>query len=417
MGMPAEGRKRVVIESVEPEIDGGRFPIKRVTGEPVVVEADVFADGHDQLECRLLYRREADPAWQAVPMTALGNDRWRGEFLVSAVGRYRYTIEGWISRFRTWRAHLRKRVEAAQDVRVDLLIGAELIEEAAKRAEGAEAARLRGWADRLRQPADPIAQGALALDEALAEVALRYPDQGLATRYEPELGVVVDRKRARFSAWYEVFPRSCASEPGRHGTFRDCEAWLPYIAGMGFDVLYLPPIHPIGQAFRKGKNNAESAAPGEVGSPWAIGAGDGGHTGVHAELGTLADFRRLIARAADAGLEIALDIAFQCSPIIPGCGITPSGSGTDRTAPSSTPKIHPRSTRTSTRSTSRPPAWQQLWDALRDVFLFWIEQVSASSGWTTRTPSRSLLGVGDRRGERPTSRRAISSPRRSPGPK
>src|SRR6266542_5436489 len=271
MVLPTEGRNRVVIEGVDPEIDGGRFPIKRVSGEVVVVEADVFADGHDQLECRLLYRRDAEEGWQAVPLTPLGNDRWRGEFIVTEIGTYWYTIEGWISRFRTWRADLRKRVEAAQDVRVDLLIGAGLIEDVAGRAVGPEAERLRAWAHQLRQPADLSVQAAVALDDALAELVLRYPDRGLATRYERELGVVVDREKARFSTWYEVFPRSCAAEPGRHGTFRDCEAWLPYVAGMGFDVLYLPPVHPVGTAFRQGKNNTETAGPDEVGRPWAIG--------------------------------------------------------------------------------------------------------------------------------------------------
>jgi starch synthase (maltosyl-transferring) len=374
MVLPTEGRNRVVIEGVDPEIDGGRFPIKRVCGEAVVVEADVFGDGHDQLECRLLYRRDAEEDWQGVPMTPLGNDRWQGEFIVTEIGTYRYTIEGWISRFRTWRADLRKRVEAAQDFRVDLLIGAGLIEDAAGRAVGPEAERLRAWADQLRQPAQLSAQGAIALDDALAELVLRYPDRGLATRYERELGIVVDREKARFSTWYEVFPRSCAAEPGRHGTFRDCEAWLPYIAGMGFDVLYLPPVHPIGKAFRKGKNNAESTAPGEVGSPWAIGAPDGGHTGVHRDLGTLSDFRRLVARARDAGLEVALDIAFQCSPDHPWVRDHPEWfrrrpDGTIQYAenpPKKYQDIYPLDFET--------PSWPQLWEALRDVFLFWIEQ-------------------------------------------
>ena len=369
-----EGQKRVVIEAVEPEIDGGRFPVKRVCGESVLVEADVFADGHEQLECRLLYQREADAEWQTVPMTALGNDRWRAEFLVSKVGRYRYTIEGWVSRFRTWRADLRKRLEAGQDLRVDLLIGADLIEDAAGRAPAAEAKRLRAWAKQLREPADAASQGALALDDALSELALRYPDRTLSTRHERELVVVVDRERARFSTWYEVFPRSCAPEPGRHGTFRDCEAWLPYIAGMGFDVLYLPPVHPVGAPFRKGKNNTETAGPDDVGSPWAIGAAEGGHTAIHPALGTLEDFRRLVARAREAGLEVALDIAFQCSPDHPWVREHPEWfrrrpDGTIQYAenpPKKYQDIYPLDFETST--------WRALWEALRGVFLFWIEQ-------------------------------------------
>jgi len=369
-----EGRKRVVIEGVEPEIDAGRFPVKRVSGDTLTVEADVFADGHDQLDCRLLYQREGDANWQAVPMASLGNDRWRGQFVVGELGRYRYTIEGWISRFGTWRADLRKRLEAGQDLGVDLLIGAELIEDAAGRAAAAEAKLLRAWAKQLRDPGDPAGQAKVALDDALAELALRYPDRSLATRYERELVVVVDRERARFSTWYEVFPRSCAPEPGRHATFRDCEAWLPYIAGMGFDVLYLPPIHPIGRAFRKGRNNVEAATPDDVGSPWAIGAAEGGHTAIHPPLGTLEDFRRLVARTRDAGLEVALDVAFQCSPDHPWVREHPEWfrrrpDGTIQYAenpPKKYQDIYPLDFETT--------AWQSLWEALRGVFLYWAEQ-------------------------------------------
>jgi starch synthase (maltosyl-transferring) len=276
-----EGRKRVVIEGVEPEIDAGRFPVKRVAGDTVTVEADIFADGHDQLDCRLLYRRDGARDWESAPMTALGNDRWRAAFPVTEPGRYRYTVEGWVSHLRTWRADLEKRVAAGQDVRVDLQIGARLIEDAAGRAPAAEAERLRACANQLRDAADPSARARSVLEDDRIELALRYPDRSLATRYERELPVVVDRDRARFSTWYELFPRSCAPEAGRHATFRDCETWLPYVAGMGFDVLYLPPIHPIGRAFRKGRNNLENGGPDDVGSPWAIGAAEGGHTAVH----------------------------------------------------------------------------------------------------------------------------------------
>jgi starch synthase (maltosyl-transferring) len=369
-----EGRRRVVIEGVEPLIDGGRFPIKRVIDDLVTVEADVFADGHDQVECRLLFRREADGVWAEVPMRALGNDRWRGEFPVSEIGRYRYTIEGWTSRFRTWRADLVKRLEAGQDVGVELLIGAQLIEDAAGRAPASEGEYLRAWAQRLRTPNETAAGGALALDEKLGELAQVYADRGLATRYGLEPAVIVDRVRARYSTWYEVFPRSCAPEPGRHGTFRDCEAWLPYIAGMGFDVLYLPPIHPIGRSFRKGRDNTVTAQPEDVGSPWAIGAVDGGHTAVHPDLGTLADFRRLVARAREAGLEVALDIAFQCSPDHPWVRDHPEWfrsrpDGTIQYAenpPKKYQDIYPLDFET--------PAWRELWNELRDVMLFWAEQ-------------------------------------------
>jgi starch synthase (maltosyl-transferring) len=369
-----DGRRRVVIEGVQPLIDGGRFPIKRVIGDWVVVEADVFADGHDQVECRLLFRRQADAGWTEVTMRPLGNDRWRAEFQVSEMGRYHYTLEGWISRFGTWRAALAKRLEAGQDIQVDLLIGAELIEASARQAPAAEAELLQAWARRLREPGEVAGRAGLAMDETLGKLALAHTSRELGTRYELEPAVVVDRVRARYSTWYEVFPRSCAAEPGRHGTFKDCETWLPYIAGMGFDVLYLPPIHPIGRSFRKGRNNTVEAQPGDVGSPWAIGGEEGGHTGVHPELGTLDDFRRLVERAQATGLEVALDLAFQCTPDHPWVRDHPEWfrrrpDGTIQYAenpPKKYQDIYPIDFET--------PAWRELWNELLKVILFWVEQ-------------------------------------------
>jgi starch synthase (maltosyl-transferring) len=365
---------RVVIEDVQPAVDGGRFPIKRVVGDRVVVEADVFADGHDVLACRLLWRADSAAEWVEAPMTPLGNDRWRAAFPVDSLGRFLYTIEGWVDRFLTWRRDLAARIAAGQDVPVETLMGAALIEEAADRATGDAARRLRGWARALREADDAARRNALALDEPLGDLAARYPDRAHATRCGTALPVVVDRTRARCSAWYEVFPRSCAAEPGRHGTFRDCAAWLPYIAGMGFDVLYFPPIHPIGRAFRKGPNNAPDAGPDDVGSPWAIGAVEGGHTAVHPALGTLEDFRALVAQARAAGLEVALDIAWQCAPDHPYVGAHPEWfrarpDGTIQYAenpPKKYQDIYPFD--------FESPAWRDLWTELRDVVVFWIEQ-------------------------------------------
>ncbi len=358
-------RARVVIESVRPQIDDGRFPIKRVVGESVVVEADIFADGHDELSCRLWYRQGANGPWRETPMLPLGNDRWRGEFRVTELCNYHYTIEGWVDPFRTWRHDLIKRLEAGQNVDADLLMGAALIEKAAERATGDDAGKLLTWAQRLRQ-------GESAVDEDLADTVFRYPDVQFATRYSKDLAVVVDREKARFSAWYEIFPRSCSSEPGQHGTFRDCEGWLPYIASMGFDVLYLPPIHPIGRTFRKGRNNAASAVPGDVGSPWAIGAKEGGHKSILPELGSIEDFRRLVAKAAEHGLEIALDIAFQCSHEHPYLRDHPEWfrkrpDGTIQYAenpPKKYQDIYPLDFDTPNR--------QELWEELQSVMLFWI---------------------------------------------
>ena len=357
------GRKRVVIEGVDPEIDGGRFPIKRVIGETVTVEADIFADGHDQLSCRLLCRRKEESRWTEILMEPLGNDRWRAEFPVAAMGEFRYTLEGWIDHLKTWHTDLEKRIKAGQDVAVDLQIGAAWIEDAAERAPDDAARRLLDGAALLRT-------GSTAIDEGLIELARQYPDRRFTTRYEKELAVVVDREKARFSTWYELFPRSCSPEPGRHGTFHDCESWVPYIASMGFDVLYLPPIHPIGHVFRKGKNNSQQAAAGDAGSPWAIGAAEGGHESIHPDLGTLADFQRLISHAKNYGIEIALDIAFQCAPDHPYVHAHPEWfrarpDGTIQYAenpPKKYQDIYPFDFDTA--------HWRELWEELRNVMMF-----------------------------------------------
>jgi starch synthase (maltosyl-transferring) len=294
------GRRRVIIESVQPSIDAGRFPIKRVMNEQVVVEADIFTDGHDLLSAVLCYLPACQAHWTEVPMVPLGNDRWQGRFTVVQLGRYCYTVQAWVDPFATWHQALRKRVLAGQEVTAELLVGAELIAAASQRATGTDAAQLQEWVRLLRMPLESEsaerAQRVLE-DETLLRLMATYPDRRFATTYPREFPVVVDRDKARFSTWYEMFPRSCAPVPGQHGTFKDCAARLPYIAHMGFDVLYLPPIHPIGQIHRKGNNNASVATADDPGSPWAIGSAAGGHTAVHPQLGTLADFRGLVAKA------------------------------------------------------------------------------------------------------------------------
>ena len=362
---------RAVIESVTPSVDGGRFPIKRVVGEQVVVEADCFADGHDELACLLLYRRESDTAWSSVPMQALGNDRWRAAFTVGAMGAYRYTVTAWVDALLSWRHDFARRVEA-EDLRVAAQAGALLIDGSASRAKAAAKRRLTAWAKLLRTERDPSALAALAQDEELAALANEYPDRSSASTHPVELMVQVDRERARYSTWYELFPRSFSPVKGRHGTFKDCEAVLPYVASMGFDVVYFPPIHPIGREQRKGPNNSLLTAPSDVGSPWAIGALEGGHTSVHPELGTLADFRALIARAGEHGLEVALDIAFQCAPDHPWVREHPEwfrwrSDGTVQYAenpPKKYQDIYPFNFESG--------QWRELWNALADVFLFWI---------------------------------------------
>jgi starch synthase (maltosyl-transferring) len=368
-----DGRKRVVIERVSPEIDCGRFPIKRVVGERVVVEADVFADGHDQIACQILYWQDENKL-KSSPMKPLGNDRWRGEFPVEELGRYQYTVEGWIDRFETWRVDLVKRVAAGQDVRIELLLGTDLIAESAAQAMGEDAQALRQWAIRLRQAKDKPEGAAIALEGGLLELIRRYPVKHFASRYGKQLAAVVDREKARFSTWYEVFPRSCAREAGRHGTFRDCELWLPYIASMGFDVVYLPPVHPIGLEFRKGKNNSPNPQPTDPGSPWAIGSAEGGHKSILPNLGTLVDFKHFVSAAEKQGLEVAIDIAFQCAPDHPCVREHPEWfrkrpDGTIQYAenpPKKYQDIYPLDFESA--------EWRALWEELKSIFDYWIDQ-------------------------------------------
>lgn len=369
-----EGRRRVIIENVKPEIDGGRFPIKRTIDEDVIVEADVFVDSHETISCVLLYRKQEDPAWRETPMVFLGNDCWRGVFKVIELGCYVYGINAWIDRFKTWRRDFKKKTEAGQDVTLDLLTGMALIEDAASRDSCVAAERLREWADTLKSEKAMEKKILLAIDKDLSELMALCPDKRFASLYEKELRVVVDRIRARFSTWYEMFPRSCSKNRQTHGTLRDCEKRLAYIAEMGFDVLYLPPIHPIGYTHRKGKNNAPTAESGDPGSPWAIGSKEGGHMSLCPSLGTLKDFQRLMEKAREHGIEVALDLAFQCSADHPYVKDHPEWfshrpDGTIQYAenpPKKYEDIYPLDFETEN--------WRTLWQELRDVVFFWINK-------------------------------------------
>jgi starch synthase (maltosyl-transferring) len=369
-----DGRRRAVIEDVTPSIDAGRFPVKRIVGDRVRVEADAFADGHDVVIAHLLHRPPGEDSWLEVPMTGPDNDRWWAEFTVERQGRHRFTVQAWVDRFATWLRDLRRRIDAGQDVAVDLLIGAELIETAAGRAaetgEKAGAARLSAWAAELR---GPTADSERALDAELAAVARAHTPRRFATLH-PELEIVVDRERAAFSAWYELFPRSASPDPSRHGTLRDVIARLPYIAGMGFDVLYLPPIHPIGREFRKGPNNRTESGPGDPGSPWAIGSVEGGHRDVHSELGTLDDVRALVAAAREHGMEVALDIAFQAAPDHP---LVRTHEEWFRRRPDGTIQYAenpPKKYQDIVPFDFESDAWREMWIDLRDTIAFWVDE-------------------------------------------
>lgn len=356
------------IEDVFPQIDGGRFPVKRIVGERVEVWADIYRDGHEVVAAELVWRREQDREWRRAPMTHHTNDRWGGSFVPDAPGRYVYAIETWTDEFATWRHGFELKHKAGADLTLDAIEGAGLLTKARASGQAAAAVILRQCEDFL-QTGDAAPLLTEELKTAMAESQLR-PDL-TRSRLFP---FVADRPRARHGAWYEMMPRSQGVNPGQHGTFQDCIARLPDIAAMGFDVVYLTPIHPIGRVNRKGRNNAVTAAEGDPGSPYAIGSADGGHDAVHPELGTLEDFRGFVAACKTLNMEVALDIAVQCSPDHPWL------------------KDHPQWFRKrpdgSMRYAENPPKKYEdivnpdfgsedagaLWNALRDVILFWIDQ-------------------------------------------
>jgi starch synthase (maltosyl-transferring) len=391
---PAEGRKRVIIEEIRPQVDCGRYPARRILGDRVEVSAAIFSDGHDHVAARLLYKPASESEWRSTPMTALTNDMWSASFIVDQLGPWIYTIQAWVDHFDTWCADLKKRLAAQplliqadpaspesakrdlppQDIPLAFTIGASLVDQIAARAKGKDAQAFKELGISLRWMAgknSPLYE--YPLSPEIEEMAARYPDLSYASATEKELHLWVDRERARFSSWYEIFPRSTSADPARHGTFADVELLLPDIAAMGFDILYMPPIHPIGMAFRKGPNNSVTASPEDEGSPWAIGSPEGGHKAIHAGLGTFADFDHLVVAAHANGMELALDIAFQCSPDHPWVKQHPEWfvhrpDGTIQYAenpPKKYQDIYPLN--------FESKDWRGLWDELRSVFQFWID--------------------------------------------
>ena len=378
---PTEGRKRIVIEEIQPSVNDGRHPAKRILGDLVEITAAIFGDGHDHVAARLLYRHASQRKAQATPFTALTNDFWSATFTADRLGLWYFTIEAWIDHFDTWTHDLAKRLAAqtdsAQDIPLALRIGANHLDAAASRAKAksADARKLTAAAANLRSLADQnLALYDSPITTDLIALVAKYPDFRFATKYSTELPLWVDRERARFSSWYELFPRSTSPNPGQHGTLRDVAARVPEIAAMGFDVLYMPPIHPIGIAFRKGRNNSTTPEPNDVGSPWAIGAPEGGHTAILPALGTLADFDALVQTAQSHHIDIALDIAFQCSPDHPWVAAHPAWfshrpDGTIQYAenpPKKYQDIYPLNFESSD--------WRGLWDALYGVFKFWVDR-------------------------------------------
>ncbi len=365
---------RFVIGAVTPTLDDGRYPVKRILGDACAVGADILRDGHDVLAARVAYRGPGDAGWQHVPLVHdFDRDRWTGTFVPDRIGRWRFTVEAWTDRFATWRHALAVRIEAGRDVALDLSEGAALVGEAVAQATGADRTTLARVAADLDSRDLPIAgRAALALHEDLVSLVPRHLSPRDRTRHDRVFTVIVDRAPARFAAWYEMFPRSLGAEPGRHGTLRDAAARLPAIAALGFDVVYLPPIHPIGTTHRKGRNGEPNAGPDDPGSPWAIGGAAGGHKAIEPALGTLADFDHFVTVAREHGLEVALDYAPHCSPDHPWVREHPDWfvhrpDGSIKCAenpPYTFDDIVPLDFWCADRAA--------LWSACRDVFGFWI---------------------------------------------
>jgi starch synthase (maltosyl-transferring) len=368
-----DGKVRVIIENVYPNVDCGRFPVKRALGDTVGVRADLFADGHEAVGAVLLYRHESERGWTECAMVPEGNDRFASSFTVEKTGRYLYSVKAWVDHFATWHQGLIKKKKAETVSEIDLLIGAEMARSAAERAKTKkEQERLREYAGILADPERrQTEREECAASQEFFSAVDAEPDLSHALRYEPALELWVEREKAVFSTWYEMFPRSAGS-PGRHGTFKDCMKRLPVIADMGFDVLYFPPIHPIGKSFRKGRNNALRSTEKDPGSPWAIGSEEGGHKSIHPELGSLQDFKTLVKEGRRYGIEIALDIAFQCSPDHPYVKEHPEWFTTRPDGSIQYAENPPKKYEDIYPLNFESDNWQELWEELKSVFVYWI---------------------------------------------
>jgi starch synthase (maltosyl-transferring) len=368
-----QNQTRIIIENVLPQLDGGVYPIKRIVGQKVTVTSDIFSDGHDVLQSCVKFKHEDDKSWQEVRMTPTVNDSWIAEFKVEKQGIYTYFVEGWVDYALNWQHGTERKIQDNQYVKSELLEGAEYVRAVQKMATDSETEYLNRVAYLFETEAE--------YDHAIPEVTSlelknifkKYPILFLENK-SLDLQVYVDRKKALFSTWYEFFPRSASEFEHKHGTFKDCERLLPRVASMGFDTLYFPPIHPIGEVNRKGKNNATNAQFGDVGSPWGIGSQYGGHKSTHPELGTIDDFKSLVRKAKDLGIEVAMDYALQAAPDHPYVKDFPQWfkwrpDGTVQYAenpPKKYQDIQPIYFESSD--------WKNLWKELLDVALFWIEE-------------------------------------------
>jgi len=368
-----QNQTRIIIENVSPQIDCGSFAIKRIVGQNVNVNADVFSDGHDIIECCVKFKHEKDKNWQKVRMSPKENDEWTADFKVEKQGYYTYFVEGWVDYALNWQHGTERKIHDNQQVQSELLEGAEYIRAVQKFADTSEKEYLKKIAKYFTTETEYSRAIQEATSHELTRIFKKYPIRFLENK-SSELKVYVDRKKALFSTWYEFFPRSSSQEEGKHGTFKDCERLLPRVAAMGFDTLYFPPIHPIGEVNRKGKNNATNAQAGDVGSPWGIGSQFGGHKSTHPDLGTIDDFKSLVYKAQELGIEIAMDYALQAAPDHPYVKDFPQWfkwrpDGTVQYA-ENPPKKYQDILPIYFESSD----WKNLWKELLDVALFWVEE-------------------------------------------
>ncbi len=367
------GTRRVVIDHVSPSIDGGRNPFKRVLGDWIPFTAHAFADSHDLLQVELRVRKMNSDSWQVLPMLPLGNDEFEATYRTDEIGLFEYEVAGVIDHYGSWYEGFQKKHAEGVPLDLECRIGAELLQHAADRADDRHAEQLREWAEHLADSsADIETRISLAYSRHVADIARSYPQRDWETT-SPRSLMLVERELAAFSAWYEYFPRSCKGDGVTHGTFQDAAKRLPQIQEMGFNIVYFPPINPIGREFRKGKNNTLTPGPDDVGSPWAIGAKEGGHKSILPELGTLEDFQHFLDEAEMRGMEVALDIAFQCAPDHPWVKEHPKWF---RWRPDGTVQYAenpPKKYQDILPINFESEDWENLWDELKSVFEFWIE--------------------------------------------
>ncbi|MDC6353688.1 MULTISPECIES: alpha-1,4-glucan--maltose-1-phosphate maltosyltransferase [unclassified Robiginitalea] len=364
-------QERVVIDAVRPQLDCGKFFIKRVVGDTVEVSADILPDGHDVMQAEVLYKHQSERRWDSVRMLPLENDRYQASFTVAKQGFYQYKVRGWVDYALNWQHGIGAKIRDGQHVRSELLDGVQYLEHLAKDAGKADRAYARDLIPVFEDAGRYDQAVEAAVSDRLHELFMEHPERRLANTTEP-LEVYVDRKKAEFSTWYEFFPRSASPTPGKHGTFADCERLLPRIAEMGFDTVYFPPIHPIGEKNRKGKNNTTEAEDGDCGVPWAIGSRHGGHRAIHPELGTEEDFRQLVRKAGEHGLEIAMDLAFQAAPDHPYIAEHPEWF---RKRPDGTMQYAenpPKKYQDIVNFYFETPAYKALWKELLEVTLQWV---------------------------------------------